>query len=431
MQTVYRSSPLLVNIIIGMLLALTACGALPPTSSATLACGDVAGFHGAGGAYSPSNHFSDVPFPSDSLSVAAQFGEVGDIQFQDINVCSAHSTAAAIHAFYAMRMATNGWAAVTKFPAPSGDYSPFQADPRVMCDAGALCWSKGTAPTRYVELATSSHEGPKGSAVTYHLRLLVPPLFTYATMMGGEGDHQISLEGDGTNDLHFTPTMNPGGTVAWLNGAAAVHIGDDEYNMLSLTTNAQLPLTGYSAATIPTNLGAIYAYKTHDGYYGKLTFSTAPDGGLYIFATTYPFSLALAAPAADTCRSLSDFSSAGAATTGLPTFTDVPFVGGSLSYIGPHDTFGTTTYQLIDVCSDGTTPNAVRSAYVTMMAGNGWVVSMTSADPYPGTTHCPGDVYCWKKGAAPTRYVGLDFINDEGAMGPQVTTYTLGLFSVM
>lgn len=120
------------------------------------------------------------------------------------------------------------------------------------------------------------------------------------------------------------------------------------------------------------------------------------------------------------CAHASGFSSAGAASAG-GSFSDVSFPANSVSVVNSSFT-DTYQFQIIKVCTNGSTSSAVRSFFASNLPSSGW--ANVSNYPYHGdpTSAC-GDPNCWRKGGSPVRYVSLESLSTSGS----VALYSLRL----
>jgi len=120
------------------------------------------------------------------------------------------------------------------------------------------------------------------------------------------------------------------------------------------------------------------------------------------------------------CAHASGFSSASPADAGS-SFPDVAFPDGSVS-VAQSPFTDTYHFQIIKVCTDSSTANAVRSFFASGLPSDGW--SHVSYYPYHGdpTSAC-GDPYCWRMGGSPVRYVSLETVSTNGS----VALYSLRL----
>ncbi len=128
-----------------------------PTSCASLI--------GSSAAASAGSHFTDVAFPSGSVSTspALHLSGTGLWSIYLMNACTPNSTANAVRSFFASQLPSSGWAISATLPFDGGYQAPC-GDP--------YCWAKDTAP-RYVGLESVTDAG--NGFVTYRLRLFIPP----------------------------------------------------------------------------------------------------------------------------------------------------------------------------------------------------------------------------------------------------------------
>ena len=119
-------------------------------------------------------------------------------------------------------------------------------------------------------------------------------------------------------------------------------------------------------------------------------------------------------PAATSCAQATGFTTDPLASAGAH-FTDVVFPQFSVGHVDTtYDTNG-YQYQVIDACSNSQTTGSIDSFYATNLitSVNGWV--QTNIFPLRGDPNAScGDAYCWKKDTGPTRYVGLEHVQDNG-----------------
>ncbi len=117
------------------------------------------------------------------------------------------------------------------------------------------------------------------------------------------------------------------------------------------------------------------------------------------------------------CAQAPGFSGAPPAGVGSAgqNFTDVGFPANSVSFAGSafKDVYA---FQLINVCTNNATANAVRSFYANSLPNAGW--SQSATYPYQGnvSSSC-GDPYCWRKQiGGDIRYVSLEDVNAAGSV---------------
>jgi hypothetical protein len=136
-----------------------------PTASATTAAATCASALPGAGTASAGTHFTDLPLPQGSMSVApTQMGGGGAGQFTlyDLELCTPNSSPSAITAFFANLTAAQ-WQRSATFPADGAYQSA--------CGT-ADCWDKGML--RYVRLSLPITDLGNGTE-RYHLTLAVPP----------------------------------------------------------------------------------------------------------------------------------------------------------------------------------------------------------------------------------------------------------------
>jgi len=145
---------------------------LPSPNAQTHTCAQAPGFSGAppAGVGSAGQNFTDVGFPTNSVSVAsAAFTDV--YAFQLINVCTNSATANSVHSFYASSMPGAGWSQSATYPY-KGSVSSSCGDP--------YCWRKQVGgDIRYVSLENVK---AAGSVVVYNLRVAVAPTPSFAVV---------------------------------------------------------------------------------------------------------------------------------------------------------------------------------------------------------------------------------------------------------
>ena len=145
----------------------------PPPPSGLASCSQAPGFASAGSASAGVN-FSDVSFPSSSVSAIGGAFSGGFYSFQIVNVCSNGVTASDVRNFYASNLTTGGWHNSSTYPY-SGDATRACGDP--------YCWRNPSGPTstpRYVSLENVT---TSGSVSIYSLRLAVAPAANYSTVV--------------------------------------------------------------------------------------------------------------------------------------------------------------------------------------------------------------------------------------------------------
>lgn len=118
-----------------------------------------------------------------------------------------------------------------------------------------------------------------------------------------------------------------------------------------------------------------------------------------------------------TCAQAPGFGGAPPAGVGSAgqNFTDVAFPANTVS-VASSAFSDVYAFQLINVCSNSTTANAVRSFYASGLPSAGW--SQSATYPYQGnvSSSC-GDPYCWRKQiGGDIRYVSLENVNAAGSV---------------
>ncbi|MBF6590394.1 MAG: hypothetical protein IVW57_07660 [Ktedonobacterales bacterium] len=207
-----------------------------------------AALSGAGPA-SAGASFSDVPFPSGTLTTVRLTSRGGDGRFLIVqeDACTPSSTASDIQTYYATRMLAQGWAQATTYPYDGG-YQASCGDP--------YCWHKDTAP-RYVSLESVT---TVGAIARYHLRFAIPPtppsctpdsIGIYATRA-----YETTLDN--------TPAPAPPLTKAGLgSGGSAGSVTSGGFSgmcsagsatALDAFFNAELPAHGWTYGTLPAAL---------------------------------------------------------------------------------------------------------------------------------------------------------------------------------
>ena len=149
----------------GLGLEVTATATRPATpvatatiSPASAACRALPGYSAASAPAYGGASFADTPFPSGAVSLLSQTFVDGSYHFILLDACAPTTTAAGLRAFYSQAMPANGWS-------PSSTY-PYAGNPDRAC-GDTFCWTKGSAPKRYVSLeSVVAH----GAQITYQLR---------------------------------------------------------------------------------------------------------------------------------------------------------------------------------------------------------------------------------------------------------------------
>ena len=138
---------------------------LPPPPSSATDGSQVPGFSGAGAA-SAGSEFSDVSFPSGSVSTTGStFTDV--YTFQIINVCTNNSDANSVRNFFSSNLPGYGWGQSATYPY-HGNVASNCGDP--------YCWRKANGVVRYVSL---ENVNSTGSLAVYSLRLATAPTPTF------------------------------------------------------------------------------------------------------------------------------------------------------------------------------------------------------------------------------------------------------------
>lgn len=146
---------------------------LPPPPSGLASCSQAPGF-GSAGAASGGVNFSDVPFPSSSVSTTGSSFSAGYYTFRIVNVCSNGVAASDVRSFYSGHLTSGGWNQSSTYPY-SGDVTRGCGDP--------YCWRNPNGPTgapRYVSL---ENVATSGSVAEYSLRLALAPNASYSTVV--------------------------------------------------------------------------------------------------------------------------------------------------------------------------------------------------------------------------------------------------------
>ena len=144
----------------------TTTAATPTTASSSGAtgCHAQSGFSSAVDATAGPG-FSDVTFPTNSIStsISASHGGDGRFTIRQFDVCTPSTTTSAVRSYFASGLPGAGWTQAPLYPY-DGAYQASCGDP--------YCWKKDHAP-RYVSLESVTSHG--SGVVTYHMRLAVPP----------------------------------------------------------------------------------------------------------------------------------------------------------------------------------------------------------------------------------------------------------------
>ncbi|HEU5440978.1 MAG TPA: hypothetical protein VFU88_16955 [Ktedonobacterales bacterium] len=143
--------------------------ALPSPNPSITDCSQASGFGSAGPASAGAN-FTDVAFPSDSVSTTASpFAQV--YTFQVINVCTNNASTSSVHGFFTSSLPSNGWSKSATYPY-KGNVSSSCGDP--------YCWRKQSGSNiRYVSLENIS---VGGAVAVYALRLATAPIPTFSVV---------------------------------------------------------------------------------------------------------------------------------------------------------------------------------------------------------------------------------------------------------
>lgn len=124
------------------------------------------------------------------------------------------------------------------------------------------------------------------------------------------------------------------------------------------------------------------------------------------------------------CAGVTGFSGASAAGVSAH-FPGITFLPGSLSTIAQTYETNGYQYQVVNLCTPGTTAEAIRAFFASSLPANGWTQTSTFPLRGDGGAAC-GDPYCWRIGGSPTVFAGLEFLSGEGQHGSLVT-YNLRL----
>jgi hypothetical protein len=129
-----------------------------------------------------------------------------------IKSCTPNASVNSVRAYYASKLASNGWA--------QSSILPLNGDPTSVC-GDTYCWKQAAVPTRYVSVEVQSGEGNFGSVAVYQLRVFVSPLASGTTTFMPNGtlvldptDTGEYVWDGGTNQINLagTTTQNSYGT---------------------------------------------------------------------------------------------------------------------------------------------------------------------------------------------------------------------------
>jgi hypothetical protein len=249
-------------------------------------CPTLAGYGSAGAATTGSSHFASVPFPGRSISFLEGHAETNGYQYRIVRLCTEDSNADAIRGFYATNAPAAGWAQTSIFP--------LRGDPSASC-GDPYCWKRGSGPTLYFGLEFLTGEGNNGSAVTYNLRLIIPPL-SGGNEIVTAGNH-VSLD---TGAIIHEPTS--AGDIAWGAGIQIAAVGSARFSPTSfpasspadLATVSYAQLAGLSYTAVNPPAPSIFDFKvlpikTNGGHLSKLLVSGAGSSAIQIWWLTYAF----------------------------------------------------------------------------------------------------------------------------------------------
>ncbi len=258
-----------------------------PTSTPTPPrCPVIAGFGHAGAATTGSSHFASVPFPARSVSFLDNRPEINGYQYRLVNLCTERSTVDAIREFYAKSAPAAGWQQTNIFP--------LRGNPSASC-GDPYCWKRGIDPSLYFGLEFLTGEGNNGSAVTYNLRLIIPPL-SGGTEIVTAGYH-VNLD---SGALIHEPTS--AGDIAWDAGVQVSAAGSARFSPTSfpassgadLATVNRAQLVGLAYTLVNPPSPSIFdlrvlPIKTNGGHLGKLIVGGAGSSAVQIWWLTYAY----------------------------------------------------------------------------------------------------------------------------------------------
>jgi hypothetical protein len=264
-----------------------------PSPTATLTptpapprCPTLAGFGRAGAATTGSGHFASVPFPAHSISYLDNRPEINGYQYRLVRLCTENSDLTAIRSFYAKSAPAAGWTQTSIFP--------LRGDPSATC-GDPYCWKRGSGPTLYFGLEFLTGEGNNGSAVTYNLRLIIPPL-SGGNEIVTAGNH-VNLD---TGAIIHEPTS--AGDIAWDAAIQVTAVGSARFSPTSfpassgadLATVSHAQLVGLAYTLINPPAPTIFdlrvlPIKTNGGHLSKLIVGGAGSSAIQIWWLTYAF----------------------------------------------------------------------------------------------------------------------------------------------